>query len=92
MTSPITCRRCEYSWFQRSDRKPLHCPKCGTKSWDSPPRRECPYCNACPDHGDPSKVPPAPPAPPALPPIKEGLRTLTDADIHRILGYRDNKD
>lgn len=33
----LTCVRCEYEWFRRSNGKPLKCPRCGQR-WDVPRR------------------------------------------------------
>ena len=49
----LTCKRCGATWFQRSSNLPLRCPKCKSTQWNGPSRRDCPYCQACPDHGHP---------------------------------------
>lgn len=30
----LVCEKCGYRWFQRTERKPVKCPECQSRSWD----------------------------------------------------------
>lgn len=42
MIAEVTCKRCGYSWYPRSPRKPSFCAnkKCNSPYWDRPRRKE----------------------------------------------------
>jgi DNA-directed RNA polymerase subunit RPC12/RpoP len=31
----LTCKRCLHRWLGRMDKKPLRCPNCGSKLWET---------------------------------------------------------
>jgi len=33
------CLRCGHTWEPRIERRPLACPQCKSRTWDSPPSR-----------------------------------------------------
>ncbi len=34
------CFRCDYSWPNKRDKKPIRCPSCGTPYWDFPKKQK----------------------------------------------------
>ena len=34
------CKQCGYQWIPRSLNRPARCPKCQSKAWDKPIKRE----------------------------------------------------
>ena len=39
----LSCTRCGHNWYPRSEKLPVHCPKCKSPYWDRPRKSEAAY-------------------------------------------------